>query len=420
MVILSHVLCEWLLIATINGDGWHSLMKRLIILCLAWMILAAPIAAVSHELHLKDGRIIRTDSITRHGSRLSYQQFGGTITIDLAEVEKIQYERLPASSGNSVKDRGDGGAQDAAYGKDLIQALTEKLGPSTPIETANLAVVTIVTEAGYGSGFFVSDDGLIVTNRHVVRGSRTTDKKIRGKMSESVQRLQKLQTSLDQEKARLDNYKKKLDDYKNRFSQAVADSRNRVDPNQKAAVESELEQREQYFNQWYSDYASRKQNYQKALTEFKRNQREYNQTSQKLAAQTRFEVVLADGRRESAIFYRVSDNYDLALLKLDGYKTPYLRPQGDSELKLGQDVYAIGSPLKLNNTVTSGVISNSRGDFVQTNAEIYPGNSGGPLVTVDGLVVGVNTMKRITEKFEGLGFAIKFSRVQDEFGNYLN
>ena len=130
--------------------------------------------------------------------------------------------------------------------------------------------------------------------------------------------------------------------------------------------------------------------------------------------------VLADGRRESAIFYRVSDNYDLALLKLDGYKTPHLRPQSDGELKLGQDVYAIGSPLKLNNTVTSGVVSNSRGDFVQTNAEIYPGNSGGPLVTGDGLVVGVNTMKRITEKFEGLGFAIKFSRVQTEFGNYFN
>ena len=130
-------------------------------------------------------------------------------------------------------------------------------------------------------------------------------------------------------------------------------------------------------------------------------------------------MVLADGRRESAIFYRISETYDLALLKLDGYQTPYLLPQDEGELALGLDVYAIGSPLKLNNTVTSGVISNSRGDYLQTNAEIYPGNSGGPLVTVDGRVVGVNTMKKITEKFEGLGFALKFSRVQTEFSNYL-
>lgn len=395
-------------------------MKRLVALSIALLLLAVPMSAALHELHLKDGRIIHTDSISREGSQLSYQQFGGTITIDLSEVEKIQYERLPEPRDISVKDSENGDVQVTPEGNDLIQVLNTKLDPSTPIETANLAVVTIVTEAGYGSGFFVSDDGLIVTNRHVVRGSRTTDQKIRGKMSESAQRLQKLQTSLDQEKVRLDNYKKELDDYKKRFSQAMADSQNRIDPNQKAEVESDLDQRERNFNQWYSDYTSRRQTYQKALTEFKRNQRDYNQSSQKLAAQTRFEVVLADGRRESAIFYRVSENYDLALLKLDGYKTPYLRPQNDGELTLGQNVYAIGSPLKLNNTVTSGVVSNSRGDFVQTNAEIYPGNSGGPLITGDGHVVGVNTMKRITEKFEGLGFAIKFSRVQAEFGNYLN
>ncbi len=395
-------------------------MKRLVTLSIVLLLLAVTMSAAPHELHLKDGRIIHTDSITREGPRLSYQQFGGTITIDLSEVEKIQYDRLPSSRDNSVKGSGNSGVRDVPGDNDLTRVLQTKLDPSTPIETANLAVVTIVTEAGYGSGFFVSGDGLIITNRHVVRGSRTTDQKIRGKMSESAQRLQKLQTSLDQEKVRLDNYKKEIDDYKKRFSQVVADTQNRIDPNQKAEVESDLKQHERKFNQWYSDFASRRHTYQKALTEFKRNQRDYTQASQKLAEQTRFEVVLADGRRESAIFYRVSETYDLALLKLNGYKTPYLRPQNDDELTLGQDVYAIGSPLKLNNTVTSGVVSNSRGDFVQTNAEIYPGNSGGPLITGDGLVVGVNTMKMITEKFEGLGFAIKFSRVQAEFGNYLN
>ena len=395
-------------------------MKRSFTLSIALLLLMLPVSAIPHELHLKDGRVIHTDSISRDGSRLIYQQFGGTITIDLNEVEKIQYDQLPASNINSAQKPAKRGEHELSGGNDLSLALSEKLAPSTPVETANLAVVTIVTEAGYGSGFFVSSDGLIVTNRHVVRGSRTSDQKVREKMSEAGQRLKKVQTGLDEEKVRLDTYKKTLEDYRNRFKQAMTDNRSNVDSNQKAELATDLKQRERSFSRWQSDYSARRETYQAALAEFKRNQREYNQTSRKLAAQTRFEVVLADGRQESAVFYTVSETYDLALLKLDGYKTPYLLAKDDGEPKLGQSVFAIGSPLKLNNTVTSGVISNSRGDFIQTNAEIYPGNSGGPLVTVDGLVVGVNTMKRITEKFEGLGFAIKFSRVQAEFGKYFN
>ena len=393
-------------------------MRTVSALFVALMLLVAPITGASHELHLKDGRIIHTDSITRNGPRLSYQQFGGMITIDLSEVEKIIYDRVPADQNRAANPRQPVAGNDPGE-TDLALLLSTQLTPSTPVETANLAVVTIVTEAGYGSGFFVSGDGLIVTNRHVIRGSRKVDREVRENMDEAAQRLQRLQTSLDQEKEQLDQYKKKLDDYQKSFSQVLADTQNRVDPHQRAEVEADLKQRERYFNQWNSDYAGRRQAYQKALTEFKRSQRAYNKTARNLAAQNRFEVVLADGRRESAIFYRISETYDLALLKLDGYQTPYLLPQDEGELALGLDVYAIGSPLKLNNTVTSGVISNNRGDYLQTNAEIYPGNSGGPLVTEEGRVVGVNTMKKITEKFEGLGFALKFSRVQAEFSNYL-
>lgn len=368
---------------------------------------------------MKNGRIIHTDSIIRSGSRLSYQQFGGTITIDLSEVDKIVYDQ-PSAAPISARSARQPAPGEAADGDDLERALSEALAPSTPIETANLAVVTIVTEAGYGSGFFISSDGLIITNRHVVRGSQEVDKKVRENMGEAAQRLNKLQTSLDEERVRLENYRKRLEDYRIRLRQARADKRDGISPRQQAELEADLKKREQTFNEWQADYSTRKQTYQTALTEFKRNQREYNQTARNLANQNRFEVVLADGRRESAVIYRVSENFDLALLKLNGFKTPFLRSQNENGLVLGRDVYAIGSPLKLNNTVTSGVISSNRGDYIQTNAEIYPGNSGGPLVTEDGRVIGVNTKKKITEKFEGLGFAIKFSRVQAEFSNYLN
>jgi S1-C subfamily serine protease len=395
-------------------------MRLLPVLSLFLLLLVPLCEAFSHEVHLKNGRIIHTDSIIRDGRRLSYQQFGGTITIDLSEVEKIVYDqpsaaRIPARSARQPATTGGGTA-----GNDLEQALSEELAPSTPVETANLSVVTIVTKAGYGSGFFISDDGLIITNRHVVRGSQEVDRKVRENMSEAAQRLSKAQTSLDEERIRIENYGKRLEDYRIRVREAMADKRKGMTAGQKAELEADLNKREMTFNEWQSDYANRRQTYQAALTKFKRSQMEYTQTTKSLAHQNRFEVILADGRRESAIFYRVSESYDLALLKLNGFKTPYLRPQDESELTLGQNVYAIGSPLKLNNTVTSGVISSNRGDYIQTNAEIYPGNSGGPLVTADGRVVGVNTKKKITEKFEGLGFAIKISRAQSEFSNFLD
>jgi S1-C subfamily serine protease len=73
----------------------------------------------------------------------------------------------------------------------------------------------------------------------------------------------------------------------------------------------------------------------------------------------------------------------------------------------------------MNHSVTSGIFSGFREDFIQTNAQVSPGNSGGPLVTADGEVVGVNTKKIVDEYAEGLGFAIPIDIVMGEFNNYI-
>ena len=64
-------------------------------------------SAAAHEIHLKSGGVIKTDRIERTGSRLSYEQFGGMVTIDLSEVEQIRYttrsdSRQPSPSGSSL------------------------------------------------------------------------------------------------------------------------------------------------------------------------------------------------------------------------------------------------------------------------------------------------------------------------------
>ncbi len=82
-------------------------------------------------------------------------------------------------------------------------------------------------------------------------------------------------------------------------------------------------------------------------------------------------------------------------------------------------MYAIGSPAGLKDSVSAGVISGYDGNYIRTDAKIYPGNSGGPLANQKGEVIGVNTLKEITHKFEGLGFAIPLDAAIREFGHLI-
>jgi serine protease Do len=106
---------------------------------------------------------------------------------------------------------------------------------------------------------------------------------------------------------------------------------------------------------------------------------------------------------------------DLAVLKIDVTGLPPLQLANSNDLKQGQVVFAFGSPLGLENSVSMGVVSATARQidpdkpeiYIQTDAPINPGNSGGPLVDVDGHVVGINTFI-LSESGgnEGLGFAI--------------
>ena len=100
------------------------------------------------------------------------------------------------------------------------------------------------------------------------------------------------------------------------------------------------------------------------------------------------------------------------MLKVDEKDAPRFKfvPLGSADaLSVGESVFAIGSPLGLERTVTEGIISTAtrvlQGDlYLQTTAQINPGNSGGPLFNLRGEVVGVTNMKLLFG--EGLGFAI--------------
>jgi S1-C subfamily serine protease len=132
-------------------------------------------------------------------------------------------------------------------------------------------------------------------------------------------------------------------------------------------------------------------------------------------------VGLADGRRVEGRVVGRDPSLDVAVVRIDVPNMP-VAPIGDSDrLEVGQTAIAIGNPLGLERTVTTGVISainrSPRGmsldGLIQTDAAISPGNSGGPLLDSRGRVIGINTAVIRATGAQGLGFAVPIKLAQN-------
>jgi serine protease Do len=132
-------------------------------------------------------------------------------------------------------------------------------------------------------------------------------------------------------------------------------------------------------------------------------------------------VGLADGRRVDGRVVGRDRSLDVAVVRIDAPNLP-VAPIGDSDrLEVGQTAIAIGNPLGLERTVTTGVISavnrSPRGialdGLIQTDAAISPGNSGGPLLDSRGHVIGINTAVLRVPGAQGLGFAVPINAAQN-------
>ncbi|HEX2204248.1 MAG TPA: trypsin-like peptidase domain-containing protein [Longimicrobium sp.] len=149
-------------------------------------------------------------------------------------------------------------------------------------------------------------------------------------------------------------------------------------------------------------------------------------------------VVLQDNRNLSARLIGRDPNTDIAVIKVEGNRLPTVRMGRSDAARIGEWVLAIGNPLDLGTTVTSGIVS-AKGralpilrqttgsawaieDFIQTDAPINPGNSGGPLVNLRGEVVGVNSaIASPTGYYSGYGFAVPIDlarRIADDLIRY--
>ncbi len=129
-------------------------------------------------------------------------------------------------------------------------------------------------------------------------------------------------------------------------------------------------------------------------------------------------VILNNGKEYPAKVIGQDSNTDIALLKIDAKDLPYLKLGNSSDLEVGEWAIAIGNPMGLQASLTVGVVS-AKGrnnldltrveDYIQTDAAINRGNSGGPLLTIDGEVAGMNTAivtNMANGGYMGIGFAI--------------
>ncbi len=139
-------------------------------------------------------------------------------------------------------------------------------------------------------------------------------------------------------------------------------------------------------------------------------------------------VTLADGRKFDGKIMGRDPRNDLAVVKIDAKNLPAVQLGDSDKIRPGDFSIAIGNPYGLQHTVTAGIISGlarsldgdpaEPGIYIQTDAAINRGNSGGPLIDIDGKVVGINTA--IIPQAQGLGFAIPINVVKDVLGDLMS
>jgi S1-C subfamily serine protease len=287
--------------------------------------------------------------------------------------------------------------------RDLATRLGAAFPAATDLERATLAVVGVETALGHGAGFFVSADGYVLTNRHVVRPTGSTVWKERQEgVEKAQQQVEGLRAKVQELRERLGRLDREMARYRAYLAGPDVEDRLTTDKEYRALKENQGKVRKRIaeLEGLERDAAKRLRSDKVRL--------EADSVASDLARD--FPIVLKDQTRLRARLISVSEAQDLALLKLDGYRVPALQADPSGRLSQGQPVYAIGSPLGMADAMTSGVVTRVDADQILTDAQLLPGNSGGPLIDGAGRVRGVNVSKRVqggeSAYTQGFGLAI--------------
>jgi len=136
-------------------------------------------------------------------------------------------------------------------------------------------------------------------------------------------------------------------------------------------------------------------------------------------------IITYDGQTHSVAVIGKNTKMDIALLKIEETDYSPLSLANSDNIQVGEKVIAIGNPLGLQFSVSEGIVSavhrtgdNEINGYIQTDASLNPGNSGGPLINKEGKVIGINNFK--VSGSESLGFALESNYIKDTINNIYN
>jgi S1-C subfamily serine protease len=326
-------------------------------------------------------------------------------------------------------------------GAELEKQLVKKTYPKNVVERVCNATVTVKTPFGFGSGFFVTRNGYILTNRHVIENVDQNKvnigrelAKINGVLAERVEMVSRMERELGSKRSELNSLQSELNSIRNQAQDIEKRMASEGETSFRHWLSRDFERLRHEYNQkgaiynrtldQYKTLVEKHKSAQSAVEDLEKRRERLIYRSTEAQSQVNYRIVLADGQEHPVYKVSVSERYDLALLKFDGHKTPCVGIGSPNAMGKGEKVFALGSPSDANHapldqSVTSGVFSAHRGDTLQISAPINPGNSGGPTITEEGKVIGINTFKITGVGIEGIGFAIPIDIAIDEFSSYL-
>lgn len=299
---------------------------------------------------------------------------------------------------------------------DISEKNNEEITFNNPLEKATYSVVTVETRTRKGSGFFVTEDCYLITNKHVIRPNTTKNwKKNEEEIDQQEETIKEEKKYLSKEKKRLEINKRKLAD----FRDYVDSLRPSGHKNDEAA---EYKYRLQNYEDDMDDFKERTKSLKEQEKVFRKRRSEFSIESSLASVSSSFKIILKNDKELRAKLVQLGKEQDLALLKVDNCKSPYLELSKSIQAYQGMKIYAVGSPLGLKDHITAGIVTNTKDSEINIDAQILPGNSGGPLITEQAEVIGVNTFKvsRESVNSEGFGIAIPTEQIYKEFGGYLN
>lgn len=287
---------------------------------LAAVVLLTWSFCIADTVLLKQGQMLTGDILAKKDTRLILDIGVAVLNIETKDILEYEYTDRPAEvtdSNESSNYAGGSGTPVAESGSLYVNGCLKKTNIEKCVQAVSQAVVKVSTPAGLGSGFFINEDGYLITNYHV--------------------------------------------------------------------IEKETKIEVTVFEQTKTGFEKKK---------FKKVK------------------IIA-----------INPYVDLALLRIEDRgdtKINYVCLGSIDDIKVGEEVFAVGNPLGLERTVTDGVVSTKNRAFdgliyIQTNADINPGNSGGPLFNLAGEVIGVTNKGYIF--FGGLGFAIPVDYVKHFIDN---